>query len=158
MQDERHSQEDLVVAAVGYIPFFWLFLFLFHRWRSNYYTRYHLIHAAMLTLTQFSLLILTGLVTFWSAGLTGYNFVLVLFTGGLIAGTVVLGFGMTAYCALSAARGRYTVLPGLTRLYYLFFTQRVVQAHDNYDSRRITQMRPYLKPLPGEAQPKPRDP
>lgn len=147
MKDEFHSQEELTVAAVGYIPLVWLFLLLFHRWRANYYTRYHLVHAGLVSVALFCSLLLTGWLTFWSAGWTGYHFWLVLLTGLAIALAILTGFGVIAYCALSAYRGRYTVLPLLTRLYYLLLAQRVVKKNNLYDSRQITQMRPYLKPL-----------
>lgn len=147
MKDEFRSQEDLSVAAIGYIPPIWLFLLLFHRWRANYYTRYHLVHSALLSGALLGSLLLTGWLTYWSAGWTGYHFGLFLLTGSVITLTLLTGFGMIAYCGLSAYRGRYTVLPLLTRIYYLLLAQRVIKKDNFYDSRQITQMRPYLKPL-----------
>lgn len=146
MKDELRSQEELSVAAVGYIPPLWLFLLLFSRWRKNYYTRYHLVHAALLSLALFGVMFGTVVVTFFSASITGYSFFLMMLTGSLIGGSLLLSFCCMLYFAFHAYSGRYTVMPGLTRVYYFFFSQRAVSKDNLYDSRRITQMRPYIKP------------
>ena len=144
MKDELRSQEELSVAAVGYIPPVWAVLLLFGRWRGNYYTRYHLVHAAMLSLAQLLLLVFIGGITLLSSAWIGYSFLLTLITGLIIGISLLVGAGFILYCALSAYRGRYTVLPVVTRLYYIIFSQRAMT--DNpYDSRRITHLRPYIK-------------
>ena len=144
MKDELRSQEELSVAAASYIPPVWFGLLWFSRWRSNYYTRYHLVHAALLSMAQLLLLLLLGGFTLLSAQFIGYNFFYTLVTGLVIGMSVLVSAGFTLYCALNAYRGRYTVLPVLSRLYYLIFSQRVMT--DNpYDSRRLTHLRPYLK-------------
>lgn len=144
MKDELRSQEELSVAAVSYIPPTWLVLLLFKRWRGNYYTRYHLVHAALLSIAQVLLLVLMGAFTLLSSRWTGYSFLLTLVTGLIIGLSLLVSAGFTLYCALSAYRGRYTVLPVLTRIYYLMFSQRHV-TDSPYDSRRITHLRPYMK-------------
>lgn len=150
MKDELRSQEELSVAAVGYIPLVWAAMLLFPRWRGNYYTRYHLIHAAMLTLALLGILLLMSGLTMLTSLWLGYNFLLTLLTGAIIGGTLLVGAGTVLYCALSAYRGRYTVLPVISRLYYLIFSQRAMT--DNpYDSRRITHLRPYLKSQPRDS-------
>lgn len=144
MKDELRSQEELSVAAVGYIPPVWALLLLFRRWRSNYYTRYHLLHASMLSLGLLGLLLLISGVTLLSSAWIGYSFALILITGLMIGVALLVGAGFTFYCALSAYGGRYTVIPGISRLYYRIFSQRAI-ADNPYDSRRITHLRPYLK-------------
>lgn len=144
MKDELRSQEELSVAAAGYIPLVWAVMLLFKRWRGNYYTRYHLIHAAMLSLSLLTLLLLMSGLTMLSAAWMGYSFLVTLLTGLVIGGTLLLGAGFVLYCALSAYNGRYTVLPLLSRLYYRLFAQRTM-VDNPYDSRRITHLRPYLK-------------
>lgn len=145
MKDEMRSQEELSVAAVGYIPMMWLFLLLFQRWRRNYYTRYHLLHAAMINLSLLLLLLLIGGFTYFSSRWTGYSFLLTLLTGSVIGLGLLLAAVAVFYCAINAYRGRYTVLWGITRLYYLVFSQRAMP-NNPYDSRRITHLRPYLRP------------
>lgn len=145
MKDELRSQEELSVAAMGYIPPFWLFLLLFSRWRKNYYTRYHLVHAALVSLALFLVLMTTVVLTFLSSSWTGYSFFLMLLTGGLIGSSLLISFGSMLYFAFNAYRGRYTVMPVLTRIYYFLFSQRAIRSDNPYDSRRITHMRPYLK-------------
>ncbi len=144
MKDELHSQEELSVAAVAYIPPIWLGLLLFHRWRKNYYTRYHLVHAALVNLTVLGILVGVGLFTNMSTHFTGHNLWLVLITGGLIGASLLIGAGVVFFCAVNAYRGRYTVLPIITRIYYLLFSQRAIKSDNLYDSRRITHLRPYL--------------
>lgn len=151
MKDELHSQEELSVAAAGYIPPFWFVLLLFSRWRKNYYTRYHLVHAALLTLSLILLIFVTVLFSYWSTRWTGFNFVLVLITGSTIGFSLLAGAGSILFCGLSAYRGRYTVMPILTRIYYLLFSQRTVHADNAYDSRRFNQLRPYLKQRSGDS-------
>ena len=148
MKDELRSQEELSVAAAGYIPVFWLILLLFARWRKNYFTRYHLVHAALLTISRVLLIVVTVLFSYFSASSTGFNFGLVLVTGTIIGLSLLLGAGTIFYCALNAYRGRYTVMPILTRIYYLIFSPRTVHSDNPYDSRRISQLRPYLKQTP----------
>lgn len=145
MKDELRSQEELSVAAVAYIPPVWAALLLFKRWRANYYTRYHLVHAALLSLALLVLLILIGLITQLSTRFLGYNFLLTLLTGLALGLLILTGAGFILYCALSAYRGRYTVLPLISRLYYLVFSQKMILNDNLYDSRRITHLKPYLK-------------
>ena len=146
MKDELHSQEELSVAAVAYIPPLWLGLLLFKRWRQNYYTRYHLVHAALVNLTVLAILIGVGLFTKLSTYFTVHNLLLVILTGSLIGSALLIGAGVVFFCAINAYRGRYTVLPILTRIYYLLFSQRAIKSDNLYDSRRITHLRPYLNP------------
>ncbi len=145
MKDELHSQEELSVAAVAYITPVWLALLLFKRWRSNYYTRYHLVHAAILSLALLALLLMIALLTQLSSLFVGYNFFLTLVTGLAIGLLLLAGASFTLYCALSAYSGRYTVIPLLTKLYYLVFSQKMILKDNPYDSRRITHLKPYLK-------------
>ena len=144
MKDELHSQEELSVAAVAYIPPLWLGLMLFPRWRKNYYTRYHLVHAAMVNLTVLGILVGVGIFTNLSTYFTGHNLLLVILTGSLIGGSLLIGAGVVLFCAINAYRGRYTVLPVITRIYYLLFSQHAIKSDNLYDSRRITHLRPYL--------------
>ncbi|MGV3526068.1 MAG: hypothetical protein ACO1RX_17745 [Candidatus Sericytochromatia bacterium] len=150
MKDELHSQDELSVAAIAYIPPLWAVLLLFPRWRSNYYTRYHLMHGALLSVGLLLLVVLTGLISLWSGSWTGYNFLLIFLTGSLIGVAVLFGSLYMLYCAYNAYRGRYTVIPGISRVYYLLFSQRAVLEHNLYDSRRITHLRPYLKQGPAD--------
>jgi len=123
-KDEFLSHEELTVAASGYLPPFWAVLLLFKRWRVNYFTRYHLIHAALLNLANLLILILTGGLTTLIATFSGYNFLLTLLTGSLIALSLLVTATFMAYCAWNASKGNYTVIPGLSQLYYLMFSQR----------------------------------
>ena len=123
-KDEFLSHEELTVAATGYLPPFWLPLLLLKRWRQNYFTRYHLIHAALLSLSNVLLIVLTGLLSLVLSRLIGYSFLMTLLTGSLIALSLLLSSVCIAYCALNATRGRYTVIPGLSQLYYALFSVR----------------------------------
>lgn len=123
-KDEFHTHEELTVAAAGYLPPFWAALLLFRRWRLNYFTRYHLIHAGLLSLANLLIVLLTGLFTMLIARFSGYQFWLTLLTGHLIALSLLATAGFIAWCALNAARGRYTVIPGLSQIYYALFSQR----------------------------------
>jgi hypothetical protein len=123
-KDAFLSHEELTVAAAGYLPPFWLVLLLFKRWRVNYFTRYHLIHAALLSFANLLILLLTGVSTAIIGGLTGYNFLLTLVSGGLIALSLLVTATFIAYCSWNASKGSYTVIPGLSQLYYAAFSQR----------------------------------
>jgi hypothetical protein len=123
-KDEFLSHEELTVAAAGYLPPFWLPLLLLTRWRQNYFTRYHLIHAALLSLSNLVLIVLTGLLSLLLSRFTGYSFLMTLLTGALIALSLLLSSVCIAYCALNAARGRYSVIPGLSQIYYALFATR----------------------------------
>lgn len=122
-KDEFHTHEELTVAAAGYLPPFWAVLLLFRRWRLNYFTRYHLIHAGLLSVFNILSILAIGLLTMFIARFSGYHFWLTLLTGHLIALTLLLTAGLIAWCALNAARGRYTVIPGLSQIYYALFSQ-----------------------------------
>lgn len=141
MKDELRSQEELSVAAVAYITPMWLVFFAFKRWRSNSFTRYHLAHAGLVFCVL--ILFLVGVVglAYFSRLIMTYQFLFVLLTGGLMGFALLFSAALTLYCGINAYRGRYTVLPILTRLYYFLFSQRQVQRHDPYDSRNVTQQR-----------------
>jgi uncharacterized membrane protein len=146
MKDELRSQEELSVAAVAYITPMWLAFLVFKRWRSNSFTRYHLAHACLVfcALILF-LLAITGLAYVSNLVMT-YHLLFVLLIGGLMGFALLFSAALTLYCGINAYRGRYTVLPVLTRIYYLLFSQRQVQRHDPYDSRNVTQQRKVKKP------------
>ncbi len=139
MKDELRSQEELSVAAVAYITPMWLVLPLFKRWRKNAFTRYHMAHAALLFVAFLLAIILLTALSYLTNFLWGYHLLLVLVVGFTIGFVLLFSAGLTLFCGISAYRGKYTVLPLLTRLYYLLFSQRKVQRHDLYDSRNITQ-------------------
>ncbi|PIQ29193.1 hypothetical protein COW36_17600 [bacterium (Candidatus Blackallbacteria) CG17_big_fil_post_rev_8_21_14_2_50_48_46] len=147
-KDEFLSHEELTVAAAGYLPPFWAVLLLFKRWRLNYFTRYHLIHAALLSLANLLILLLTGLFSLLMAKMTGFSFILTMITGNLIALSLLVTAGFIAYCALNATRGRYTVIPGLSQLYYAVFSQRpdsspdaLIRHHQQHRASRQTSFR-----------------
>lgn len=141
MKDELRSQEELSVAAVAYITPMWLIFFVFKRWRSNSFTRYHLAHAGLVFCAFILfLMVVTGLAYLSNLVMT-YHLFFVLFIGGLMGFSLLFSAGLTLYCGINAYGGRYTVLPVLTRLYYLLFSQRQVQRHDPYDSRNVTQQK-----------------
>ena len=139
MKDELGSQEELSVAAVAYITPMWLVFFVFKRWRSHAFTRYHLAHAGLLFCSCILLLVAVTALAYFSNLVMTYHFLFVLFIGGLMGFTLLFSAALTLYCGINAYRGRYTVLPVVTRLYYFLFSQHQVQRHDPYDSRNVTQ-------------------
>lgn len=141
MKDELRSQEELSVAAVAYITPMWLFLCLFKRWRQNAFTRYHLAHGGLVFLSLVAFVSGVTAVAYISNMVLAYHLLFVMLIGGLIGFALLFSAGLTLYCGIHAYRGRYTVLPVLTRLYYLLFSQRQVQWHDPYDSRSVTQQK-----------------
>ena len=145
MKDELRSQEELSVAAVAYITPMWLVLACFKRWRHHSFTRYHLAHGALVFCALiFFFMSITG-VAYLSSFFLPYHLLFVLLVGGLMGFALLFAAGLTLYCGINAYRGRYTVLPVLTRLYYLLFSQRKVQWHDPYDSRNVTQQKKVKK-------------
>lgn len=145
MKDELRSQEELSVAAVAYITPMWLFLSVFKRWRHNAFTRYHLAHGGLVFFALVASVCLLTAVAYVSNLVLSYHLLFVLLIGGLIGFTLIFSAGLTLYCGINAYRGRYTVLPVLTRVYYLLFSQRQVQWHDPYDSRSVTQQKKVKK-------------
>lgn len=139
-KDEFRSQEELTVAAVGYIPPVWLVFAIWHKWRANYFTRYHLAHAFLLTLVILCILVGTSFLMLSLSAWVGFSFTLVVLTGGIIALSLLLTFGAVFYCALNAYQGRYIVLPLLTRIYYMMFGQRLSHQKGSQLKRQLNQL------------------
>lgn len=149
---EQTQEDELTVAAIAYIPPMCLLFYLWRRWRSNYFTHYHMAHAILLHMSNILLLGLIVVFNFWVAGWTGYSFLLLLISGSIIASSLLGTATMLFFCAYQAYRGRFVVLPLLTRLYYgLFeknwFQQRALRTVATYHRSHFE---PYVEPMSGQ--------
>lgn len=153
MEDHSsHSEDELSVAAIAYIPPMCLLFYPWRRWRKNYFTHYHIAHAILLNISNILLLSVIVALNFWLAGWTGYSFILLLISGGVIATSLLGTATLLFFCAYQAYRGRFVVLPLLTRLYYgLFekhwFQQRAMRTPGSYTKAHFE---PYVEPTAGQ--------
>ena len=115
---------DLALASVSYFPFLGLFLLLFRKIRTDYYLRYHVIHG--IGLSAFTSLIFLTFVTCMSLfqSIFTYQLMLIIISALFITFSIIFLTGYHFFCAYQAYNSQYTVIPVVTKLYYLFFDKQ----------------------------------
>ena len=114
------AENEYILAAISYFPFISLFL-IFKSARKQYFVRYHAAHAIILyTISLLFLLATVGIYV-----ILGYfivNSITLNLLWGLVFSIVILVVSIYLfYCSIQAFQGRYLIMPGITKLYYLIF-------------------------------------
>lgn len=120
-RDLHIAEEEVGVAAVSYIPPLFLIFIFWKKWRLNYYTYYHARHALLLNSINAIILFLgVGFSIIFATSFDSY-FSIMLISGMMITGSLLMVTFFSFFCLIQAYRGRYVVIPIVTSLYYLIF-------------------------------------
>jgi predicted neutral ceramidase superfamily lipid hydrolase len=112
------DDSEATLAAMAYIPGLALFVWLtLETGKSQYFLRYHVIHAVLLNLTSLLALLLAATLGFIPSAPTSVYMIM----GVAIVMTLVVASLVHGIAAMQAYRKRLVVLPLLTPLYYRFF-------------------------------------
>lgn len=113
--------DELALASLAYFPFLGLLLICFQRLRGDYYTRYHIIHGLLLSLsTCIIFFALIGILGIFQSS-TEYQFSFLVVSGFGISIAILVLTGYHFFCAYEAYNGHFTVIPLITKIYYLMF-------------------------------------
>jgi len=112
---------ELAAASLAYFPFLGIILLLFRQVRNDYYVRYHIIHGILLSFA--TSIIFLFIITVFSLMMSSdqYQLYLIVISGLGISTAILFLTGYHFFCAYEAYNGKFTVIPGITKIYYLFF-------------------------------------
>jgi uncharacterized membrane protein len=114
------AENEQILAALAYFPFISL-LIVFKQFRKHYFIKYHAIHAIILYLI--SLFVLLSYVSIYVIlrGFIDDTTTLDLLWGLLFSLHILVFSIYLFYCSIQTYQGKYLIIPGVTRLYYLIF-------------------------------------
>jgi hypothetical protein len=114
------AENEQILAALAYFPFISLFI-IFKQFRKQYFIKYHAVHAIILYLTSFFVLLSYVGIYIVLRGLFEDTTTLDLLWGLLFSIHILVFSIYLFYCSIQTYQGKYLIIPGVTKLYYLIF-------------------------------------